>query len=52
MSYDTATGPDEIHYEMLKHVPPLEKGFYIFSITYGQLEFILKAGVWLQLYQY
>ena len=48
---DTATGPDDIHYQMLKPLPkPPLTHFYIFSTVYGQQEFFRKAGVWPQLY--
>ena len=56
VSKDTATGPDDIHYQMLKHLPETAlTHFYIFSTIYGQhiygqQEFFQKAGVWPQLY--
>ena len=55
-SHDTAVGPDDIHYQMLKHLPNdalLTHGLQThFLITSGLRENFLQAGVLLQLYQF
>ena len=45
-SHDTATGPDEIHYQMLKHLPPrsLEALLDIFNDMWKTGKFPPKAG--------
>ena len=44
-AHDTATGPDEVHYQMLKHLPPksLQALLDILMIC-GKLESFPKAG--------
>ena len=49
-SNNTATGPDEIHYQMLKHLP--YNALYIYLMIFGQLTYFQRAGVWLELFQY
>ena len=52
-SHDTAVGPDDIHYQMLKHLPAdCSTPYSIFSITFGSLENFHLPGVPLQLFQY
>ena len=41
-SHDSATGPDEIHYQMLKHLP--ESSLLIYLMIFGPLVIFLKTG--------
>ena len=44
-SHDTTTGPDEVHYQMLKHLPPKSlQALLDFFIICGKLETFPKAG--------
>ena len=44
-SHDSATGPDEIHYQMLKHLPESSlQALLGILIIYGLLVFFLKTG--------
>jgi len=45
-SKDSAVGPDDIHYQMLKHLPSetLNTLLNILKMTYGLLETFLLAG--------
>ena len=45
-SHDTATGPDEIHYQMLKHLPPksLKKLSDIFNDIWETGKFLWETG--------
>ena len=46
-AHDSATGPDNIHYQMLKHLPAtaLNTLYCVFSMTYGQQVNSHKAGL-------
>ena len=45
-AHDTATGPDEVHYQMLKHLPPssLRALLDIFNDMWGNWEVSRKLG--------
>ena len=53
-SHDTATGPDEIHYQMMKYImghiylKVLFRHFYTYLMIFGLLAYFQTAGVWLQ----
>ena len=53
-SHDTVTGPDEIHYQMLKHLPEnaLLTLLHIFKLISRILAYFQTAGVLLQYYQF
>ena len=52
-SHDTAIGPDDVHYQMLKHLLVMLCSLYsTFLITSGLRENSLQAGVLLQLSQF
>ena len=45
LSHDSATGPDEIHYQMLKHLPDNSlKPYWIYFITFGKPVNFQKIG--------
>ena len=55
LSHDSATGPDEIHYQMLKHLPdtsletPLESPYHLVAVsgahfTQGTILGVLRVG--------
>ena len=46
LSHDSATSPDEIHYQMFKHFPEknLLKPYWMYFITFGQLVNFHKIG--------
>ena len=53
-SHDTAIGPDEVHYQMLKRLPPssLQALLDIYIMTSGKQEDFQKVGNYLLSYQF